>query len=329
MPNRRDVLTFGCFSLAGGALTLRGAFAQPKYPDHSIKLVIPFAPGGATDAIARPWAEKMKALLGPVFIENQGGAGGLLAAAAVARANPDGYTLLLGSAGQVLISTAGNNAPYDPLKDLEPISILALSAMTIAVHPSLPTANLRELIDYARSSSGTLSYGSSGVSTMSHLAGELFKSLTGITGIVAIPYKGGGPLIADLISGHIPIAVTSVNGQVLQLHEAGKLRMLAVTAPTRIIAAPDVLTAVEAGLPGMIAQSFFGLFAPAGTPKTIVEQIADATQSAMADDGLRQKLIGSGFEPHLDSSPQGARRFVEEEVGRWIPIIKGIGSKLE
>ena len=325
----RDVLTFGLICLAAGVLTPRPALAQPKYPEHSIKLIIPFAPGGLSDAVGRPWVDKMKTLLGPMFMENQGGAGGLVGGAAVARANPDGYTILLGSAGQILIPAAAGHGPYDPVKDLEPIAILVVAALTIAIHPSVPARTLKELIDFAKANPGKLSYGHSGPGTMTHLAGELFKSLTRTTDIVHIPYKGGGQSITDLISGHIPLLFVSVTGQVLELHHAGKIRMLAVTTPTRIIAAPDIPTAAEAGLPAMIAQNFIGLFAPAGTPKAIVAQISQATRTAMADQEFRHKLIASGFEPYLDSTPGAARRFVEDEIGRWTPVIKAIGLQLE
>jgi tripartite-type tricarboxylate transporter receptor subunit TctC len=266
----------------------------------------------------------------PDIRREPGGAGGAVGAAAVARAQPDGYTILLGgTAALVLIPAAARQAPYDPAKNLEPISILGLTAMTIATHPSVPGQNLKELIDFAKANPGKLSYGSGGAGSIAHLTGELFKSLTQTSHIVHVPYKGGGQSITDLISGHIPMVATSVTGQVLELHRSGKVRMLAVTTAARVIAAPDIPTAVEAGLPGMIAQNFFGLFAPAGTPKAIVEQIAQATGRAMADDEFRQKLIASGFEANLDSTPETARRFVEGEIGRLAPVIKAIGLKLE
>jgi len=316
--------------MLAGMLAAGGPAWAQNYPERSIKLVLPFVPGGITDTVGRLWAEKMKGLLGPIFVENQGGAGGAVGAAAVVRAQPDGYTLLLGgTAALVVIPATARQAPYDPAKDLEPISILGLTAMTIAIHPAVPAQNLQELIDFAKANPGKLSYGSGGAGSMAHLTGELFKSLTQTSHIVHVPYKGGGQSITDLVSGHIPMVATSVTGQVLELHRSGKVRMLAVTTAARVIAAPDIPTAVEAGLPGMIAQNFFGLFAPAGTPKAIIEQIAQATGRAMADDEFRQKLIASGFEPHLDSTPETARRFVDVEVSRWTPVIKTIGLKLE
>ena len=327
MMKRRDVLALGSAYVVAGPLTVRSVSAQSKYPERPIKLIIPFAPGGLTDVVGRPWADKMKTLLGPVFIEYQPGSGGLIGGAAAAHAHPDGYTVLLASASQFLVPAAGHG-PYDPIKDFAPISILVVAALAIAVHPSVPTVNLKELIDYAKANPGKLSYGSGGVGSTGHFTGELFKALTG-TDIVHIPYKGAGQMITDLVSGHIPMLVVNLTGQVREFHQSGKLRMLAVTTPARIMIAPEIPTAVEAGLPGMIFQNFAGLFAPAGTPNAILDQISQATRSAMADHEFRQKLIASGFEPYPDLAPETARRFIEDEVGRLAPVVKAVGLKPE
>jgi len=325
--NRRDILSMS-LALAGQAFT-RSAFAQGKYPDHPIRLVIPFPPGGVYDAVGRPWADKMKSLLGTVIVENQGGAGGSLGAAAVARAQPDGYTILLGGGGPLVVNPiAASRTPYDPLKDFEAISILTVTTLAITVHPSLPVHNLRELIDYARSNSGKLSYGSAGVGTFNHLTAELFKSLTG-TNIVHVPYRGAGPAISDLVGGQIPMITANVTGQVIELHQTGKLRMLAVTSPKRLIGVPEIPTAIEAGLPGMISQNFIGLFAPARTPRAIVEQVSQATRTAFEEREFQQLYIAAGNEPYPDMSPDAARRYVEEELARWAPVIKAIGLKLD
>ena len=327
---RRDVLMLGLSALSAAGMASRSALAQSKYPDRPIRLVIPFPPGGVLDAIGRPWADKMRSLLGIVVPENVGGAGGALAAAQVARAQPDGYTLLLGSGGtQVIIPIANGHAQYDPLKDFEPIAILGVTAVSIAVHPSVPVQTLKELIAYAKANPGKLSYGSAGAGTVTHLAGELFKSLIRAPDLVHVPYRGAGLAITDAISGHIPMITPNVTGQVIELHKTGKLRMLAVTTAERVSAAPDIATAIEAGLPGMIAQNFIGLLAPAGTPKPIIEQIASATRTAMAGRELPDLFLASGFEPHIDSSPEKARRFLDEEIARWSPIIKSIGLKLD
>jgi tripartite-type tricarboxylate transporter receptor subunit TctC len=327
---RRDVLALGLAALSARTLVPSAARAQGKYPERPIRLVIPFTPGGVNDAVGRPWADKMKSLLGTVVVENMGGAGGGLGAAAVARARPDGYTLLLGGMGShVIVGVATNRANYDPLKDFEPIALLGVTALTIAVHPAVPAHSLKELIAYGKVNPGKLSFGSSGAGAMTHLTGELFKSLAGLPDIVHVPYRGGGPLIADLVSGHIPMIAQSVTGHMIELHDTGKVRMLCVTSPTRLGAVPQLPTALEAGLPGMIAQNFLGLFAPVGTPRPIIDQIGQATRGAMADKQFKDAFLAAGFDPTLESSPEQTRQFVEEEVARWTPIIRAIGLKVE
>src|SRR5215831_12351072 len=326
---RRDVLALGLAAISGQALP-RQVRAQSKYPERPIRLVIPFTTGGVNDAVGRPWADKMKSLLGTVVVENIGGAGGGLGAAAVARARPDGYTLLLGGMGsQVIVGVATNRANYDPIADFTPIALLGVTALTIAVHPSVPAKTLTELIAYAKANRGKLSFGSSGAGAMTHLTGELFKSLAGLPDIVHVPYRGGGPLISDLISGHIPIIAQSVTANMMELHETGKVRMLCVTSPQRLAAFPSLPTAVEAGLPNMVAQNFIGLFAPAKTPKEIIDQLAQVTRGAMADVQFRQAFVSAGFDPYPDSTPEKAREFVEAEITRWTPIIKSLGLKLD
>jgi tripartite-type tricarboxylate transporter receptor subunit TctC len=324
---RRDVLAFGATMLCTG--TVSRAVAQAKYPDRPIKLVVPFVPGGVNDAVARLWADRVKALLGTVFIENQGGAGGAVGGAAVARAQPDGYTILLGGAGsQVLNPIAMSKPLYDPIKDFEPIAILATTSLTIAVTPSLPVHTLKELIAYAKANPGQLVYGSAGTGSMTHLAGEMFKSLAGTPDVVHVPYKGSGASLTDVISGQVPMIIANVTGQVLELHRSGKLRMLVVTGPERLVADPEIPTAVESGLPGMVSVNFTGLFAPARTPRPIVDQIASATASTLASEDVRKNLIEQGLEPYRDSTPEKTRRFVEEDIARWTPVIRAIGLKL-
>ena len=327
--NRRLALTAGLAAIGAMALA-RSALAQPKFPERPIRLVIPFPPGGVNDAVGRPWAERVKSSLGTVVVENQGGAGGSLGAAAVARAQPDGHTLLLGGSGAMVINPiAATRLSYDPLRDFDAVSLLALTAFAIVVHPSLPVRNLRELIDYARAHPGKLSYGTAGVGSGTHLTGELFKSIAGAADIVHVPYKGAGPAIADLIGGQIPMATPNVTGQILDLNRSGKLRILAVTTQARLVSAREVPTAIEAGLPGMIAANFVGLFAPAGTPGAVIERISQATRVAMSDAAFRQLLTASGLEPQPESTPEKTRRFLEDEIARWTPVIRSIGLKLE
>jgi tripartite-type tricarboxylate transporter receptor subunit TctC len=300
------------------------------YPTRPIRLVIPFPPGGAFDAVGRPWAEKMKPLLGTLVIENIGGGGASIGATAVARAQPDGYTLLLGGTlPHVNEALLKKRALYDPVKDLDPIAGIAANVLCIAVHPSVPVRTLEELIAYAKANPGKLSYGHAGVGSIQHLTGELFKSLAGTPGIVDVPYRGTGPLVADLIGGQVPMGTPGVTGQVLELHRSGKLRILAVTSPTRLIAAPEVPTAAEQGFPGMIVRGSIGVLAPAGTPIGIIDQIAQATRTVVAEPAFQRMLIDAGIEPTADSDPEKFRRSLAADVALWTPIVKALGIKTD
>jgi tripartite-type tricarboxylate transporter receptor subunit TctC len=323
---RRELLGLGAASLSAQLLVQFPVFAQVAYPDRPIKLIVPFSPGGVVDAVGRLWAEKIKTHLTTIVVENQGGAGGVIGAQEVARATPDGYTLLLGNTStQVLNPAVMPKPPYDALKDFAPISIIAITATCIVVNAAVPAKTLKEFIAYAKANPNKLSYGSAGAGTLTNLTGEMFKHLTGINDIVHVPYKGAGPGITDLVSGHIPMMTPNVTGQLLELHNAGKIRILAVTSPTRLKGAPEIPTAIEAGVPDMIAQLFNGLFAPAGTPKPIIDKIASAAAAAMADKDFQDNLVKSGFEPVINSNPEKARKFVSDEVQRWPPILKAAG----
>src|ERR1700716_182407 len=290
--NRRDALAAGMATLSAGALAPLSALA---YPDRTIRLVVPFSPGGATDVVGRLWAEKMKPLIGTVVTENRGGGGGVTGAAEVARAQPDGHIFLFGNTStQVLIPATMSNPPYDPLKDFVGIYILCNAPTSIVVHESVPAHDLMEFIAYAKANPGKLSYGSAGAGTLTNLAGELFKHLIGAPDIVHIPYKGSAPGVADLASGHIPMMTPNLGGPLIDFHRAGRVRILAVNAAARVKGAPDIPTAIKAGLPGMIAGNLNGLFAPANVPKAIIEQIAEATRKIMADEELQKVLVTSG-----------------------------------
>jgi tripartite-type tricarboxylate transporter receptor subunit TctC len=316
-------------SAVGLTAVWRIAKAQ-SYPTRPIRLVVPFPPGGAFDAVGRPWADRMTPLLGTVFIENISGGGSSLGAATVAHARPDGYTLLLGGTVPHVNEALIKSHPlYDPMKDLDPIASVAVFFVAIAIHPSVPAHTLQELITYAKANPGKLSYGHPGVGSIPHLVGELFQSLTANPQILPVPYRGAGPAIADLISGQIPIGLFGFTGQVLQLHRSGKLRILVVTSPARPIAAPEIPTAAEAGLPRLTAQATLGPLAPAGTPKPIIEQIAQASRTAMAEPAFQHMLIESGFEPTLDSNPEKFRRSLEADIALWAPVVEALGLKID
>jgi tripartite-type tricarboxylate transporter receptor subunit TctC len=319
--------------LAAGAAALpavsRIARAQ-AYPERPIRLVVPFPPGGAYDALGRPWAEKIKPLLGTVVIENIGGGGASLGAAAVARARPDGYTLLFGGSLPYVNEALLKSRPlYDPDKDLDPIMRVAVGYLAFAVHPSLSARSLRELVAYAKANPGKLSYGHTGIGSTNHLTGELFKSLAGTPDVVQVPYRGAGPVITDLISGQIPMGVVAVTGQSLGFHRTGSIRILAVTSANPLIAAPELQTAAQAGFPGLTNAGSYGLLAPAGTPTAVIERIARASRELLASRDYQEKLIEIAFEATPDSNPEEFRQVLAADVAHWAPIVKALGLKID
>lgn len=297
------------------------ALAQ-SYPSRPIRLIVPSSPGGVHDILARLWAEKLKPF-GTIVVENRSGAGTIIGAAEVGRADPDGYTLLLGSTNtHVLQPLSANRPAYDPLKDFSPVSLIGTTATAIAINPKLPVQTLREFIDYVRARPGQLAFGHGGTGTSTHLSGELFKQLAGGLDLISVPYKGLNPAFADVISGQIAMVTTNVTSQVTGFHKTQQLRLLAVNAPARIDAAPDIPTATEAGLPGMVAQTFFAIFAPANMPSALLEALNAPTQAALRDEDFRQTLMRAGFDPLPGYGPAEAKRYISEEYARWEPMVK-------
>jgi tripartite-type tricarboxylate transporter receptor subunit TctC len=227
----------------------------------------------------------------------------------------------------VLNTMTMSNVAYDPNKDFVPIGIFCASITSIAVHPSIPAQNVKQLIAHVKANPGKLSYGSAGTGTMSHLSGELFKAKTGMTDVVHIPYKGAGPGIADLVSGHIPMMSPNVTGQLLEFHKAGKIRILAVNSKERLRAARDIPTAIEQGVPDMIGQLFLGIFAPAGTPQAAVDTLSAANRKAVDNPEFEKVLIASGFEIVSYFTADAARQYMAEEFARWKPLVDSIGLK--
>jgi tripartite-type tricarboxylate transporter receptor subunit TctC len=321
--------------LAAGAAALP-VLAHPAsadtYPSRAIRLVLPFPPGGVFDIVGRPWADKVSksGTLGTVFVDNQPGAGGSVAAQLVAHASPDGYTIFLGTSSIHLAEMVLREHPLiDPMKELQTISMVAITCFGIAVHPSVPAQNLKELIAYVKANPGKLTYGSSGAGTMNHLSGEMFKSLTGITDLPHVPYRGAGPALADVIGGQIPIIIPAMTSQVLEFHRTGKLRLLAITYATRLPVAPEIPTAVEAGVPGLVTQQVLGIFTPAGVPSDIVARIDTANRAAMTDKTYVQSLVDAAVIPIPDWTVANFNQFMKEDVARWSPLVKSIGIKLD
>lgn len=323
--NRREFTGLGAVSLAAGLLPAAIARAQSKYPQSTIRLIVPYAPGGVVDAVARNWAERIRPLLGTVIIENEGGGGGTIGAATVAHATPDGYTLLFGdTSSQIIAPYLMLHPPYDTAKDFAPISLVATSSTAIVVHPSVPAKSLAEFITYAKANQKQLSYASAGTGTVTHLAGELFKELIKAPDILHIPYHGAGPGLIDLLGGVVPMMTPNITAQVLNFHRDGKIRILAVCAPAPLKAAPEIPAAVDT-LPGLVVQLTCGVLGPAATPPPIVAQISDATGKVIADPDFEKLMEAAGLDARTDASPAYARTYLASERERLIPIIKAAG----
>jgi tripartite-type tricarboxylate transporter receptor subunit TctC len=326
---RRDVLASGMAALSLAFTRSLPASAQSKFPDQPIKMVVPRSAGGVVDVVARIWGEQVKGELGSVLIENIGGGGGTIAAAAVTRAKPDGHTLLAGTTSELVISPVIMSRPsYDPVKDLAPVAMTAVSISALMVHESVPAKTLQEFVAYAKANPGKLSYGSAGVGTSAHLCAELFKQLTGLQDIVHVPYKGANPGLADFYSGHLPMFAASISPQVLDMHRRGKIRILVAGSPKRLQGAPDIPISSEVGLPELITLMFMGVFAPAGTPRPVIDRIAAVSNEAMADKDVQAKLIKAGFEPVIGMGPDETAKFVHDELVRWTPLLKVSGIKI-
>ena len=285
MTTRRTTLAIPlAITLAFGALASAPALAQQSFPSRPVNLVVPFPPGGGTDTGARILAEQLSKRWGqPVVVENKGGAAGQIGADSVAKAKPDGYTLLLGNIGtQAINPSLYAKLPYDADKAFAPVSLVAELPLAMMVNPALPAKTASEFIALAKSKPGQLSYSSSGSGSAPHLAAEIFKDQTG-TFVLHVPYRGGGPAIADLLAGHVQLSFMTVleaSGHI----KGGKLRALAVTGDKRVQALPDVPTLAESVVPGFNAISWIGLLAPAGTPPDVVDKIAADVRAVLADD---------------------------------------------
>jgi tripartite-type tricarboxylate transporter receptor subunit TctC len=309
-----------------GALCLAGATAAAPqelktYPTKPVRIVVPYAAGGGTDALARFLAQGLEKRLGqPFIIENRPGQATATGAAYVARAAPDGYTLLAATSTTLAINPGVyRKLAYDPLTDFAPISLVAAVPFVLVVNPSLPAGSVAELVALARSKPGELSYASGGMGAPHHIYMELFKSMTG-TDIKHIPYRGGGPALADVVAGHLPLMFGDV-GQVTSLVRERRLRALAVTVGKRLETLPEVPTMIEAGLAGYEANSWQSMVAPANVPAPIVA----ALNGALAEDAVRSHLLKLGMQP-MASTPQEFADYLRAEIVKWAPIIKAAGA---
>jgi tripartite-type tricarboxylate transporter receptor subunit TctC len=294
------------------------------YPSHPIRLIVPFPPGGSTDILARALGEKLaQGLAQPVVIDNRPGAGGSIGAEAVARAAPDGYTLMMGHLGTLAVNPSiYKSLPYDPVKSFAPVSLMAIVPSVLVVNPSLPVASAAELIAYAKAHPGKLAYGSAGSGSTSHLTTEYFKLVTG-TDILHVPYKGVGPMLTDLVSGQLSMGLNGAPA-VMQHVNTGRLRALAVTSLKRLEALPKVPTLDEAGVPGFDASGWYGVVAPAGTPQAIVARLNGEIGRAMQTPELRARLDSEGALP-APGTPEEFGVFIRAEIARWAAVLKRAG----
>jgi tripartite-type tricarboxylate transporter receptor subunit TctC len=297
------------------------------YPNRPVKVIVPFAPGGPSDAIARLLAQKFSDILGQQFyIENHAGGGGNLGTALAARAPADGYTILVASSSFMINPGLYARVPYDPYNDFDPVTEIADTPNVLVVHPSLPVQTVTELVALVRTSPGKLSYANPGTGTPSHLSGEMFKLALKLD-MVAVPFPGGGPMIQSVVGGHTPIAFSSMPPAAPQIKE-GRIRALAVTSAKRSIAVPDVPTMAEAGVPDQEGGTPQGILVPKGTPKEVGDLLYRETVRVIALPDIRQKLAAIGFEPIGSTSAEfGAR--IRTEIPKWAKVIREASIKPE
>jgi tripartite-type tricarboxylate transporter receptor subunit TctC len=314
--------------LCGLLLALAVPAAAQEWPSRSIRIVVPFAPGGIADTSARAISEKLGARLGqPVIIENKPGAAGNIGTEMVAKSTPDGYTLLLGYDGTIVVNPhVYSKIGFDVLRDFAPVTKLGDAGVIVVAHPSVPANNLREFIALAKASPGSFSYGSAGTGSSAHLACELLSQRTG-TNLVHVPYKGGGQAIADAVGGQIPLACTAVAGA-NQFMKSGRLKGLGLSSARRAAGAPDVPTFIESGLPGFVVDSWVGIIAPARTPRPIVQRLYAEIAALLQAPDVRERYAVLGIEP-VGNSPEEFGAQIRADLERWGPVVKQANIRID
>lgn len=322
-PARPFMLALLC---GAAALASQSPCAQP-YPSKPVRLIVPFAAGGPADVQARLIGPRLGEALGqPVVVENRPGGNTILATELTARAEPDGHTVQVISAGFAVNATLYPKLPYDSLRDFAPVTQFTSGPAIVVVHPSLPVRSVKELIALARARPGELVYASAGSGSPSHLAVELFKVMTG-TDLVHVPYKGAAPAMADLLAGHVQVSFPTILAALAHVR-AGKLRALATTGAARSPAAPELPTMIEAGVPGYEAANWFGAMVPAKTPPAIVARLAREIGRALRLPEVRERLLSQGMEP-VGNSPEEFSAYIRSEIVKWAQAVKASGAKPE
>jgi len=309
------------------ALAVAPAWAD-TFPSRPVRLVVPFPPGGAVDFYARVVQAQLAERFGqPIVIENRPGASGMIGADNVAKSAPDGYSLLLGNIATLAINVGlYAKMPYNPVTDFTPITHTIDVNYVLVVHPSVPVHSVRELIDYAKANPDKLAFGSAGSGSLPHLAGELFKSLTGVR-MIHVPYKGGGPMVTDLLAGSVQLVIAD-QANLMPHVKSGKLRALAVASAKRSPGAPELPTIAEAGVPGFQAVAWNGLVGPAGMSPDVVQRINRVFVDTMAVPDIRARLLDAGLDP-IGDSPDSFGRFIPVEIAKWSKIAKDVGAHVD
>ncbi len=308
------------------AFTAGPALAQ-KYPDKPIKLIIPFPAGGATDVMSRILAEKLSTRLGQqVIAENKPGAGTMLASEYVAKAPPDGYTLLMAASSLVIAPSMYAQVNYDPIRDFTPVTQVAALVHLVVVNPALPVNSIQELIAYLKAHPGKVSYGSTGSGTSTHLEAELFKKMAGVE-MTHIPYKGSTPALTDLVGGQTTVMIDPIASSKPFL-ETGRLRAIAVTTAQRSPSAPELPTVAESGLPGYEAMPWLGIVAPAGTPKPIVDRIYQEVSAVLKLPEVKERFKSLGLDI-IGNTPAQFETFIKQDQRKWAQVIKDSGAKVD
>jgi tripartite-type tricarboxylate transporter receptor subunit TctC len=313
-------------ALALAALALpQTAATQDAWPSKPIRLIVPFAPGGNTDVVGRITAEHLRQRLGvAVVVENRAGGGGIVGTHALVNSAPDGYTFCVCGSGPIAVVSAIEKLPYDPLKDLVPISLVNTNPLILLVHPSVPAKSVKDLIELAKQKPGALNYGSPGVGGLIYFSAELFQSLTG-TKMVNVAYRGGALATAALVSGEVQVLFANMSDALPQM-EAGKVRALAVTTRERSSQAPDIPTIAEAGVPGYHVESWNGIFAPVGTPQAIVDRMAKALADIPKDEATAARIRKVGSEPAANA-PAAFADMIRKESALWVQVVERAGIK--
>ena len=324
---RNKITAFLLLMLAVLCLAWAADPATAMYPERSLRIVVPFAPGGGTDVVARTLAEAMAKDLGvSVIVENRPGAGTIVGTQAVAVSKPDGYTLLMGTFANAVNPSLNAKLPYDPHKDFAPVALIARSFNIVVVNPKSSVRTIADLIAAAKASPDKMTFGTFGAGTSAHLAGELFKDMAKVN-LTAVPYKGAAPGITDLLGGQIDVMFTTV-ASAASLVESGQLRAIAVTSAERSPAFPQIPTISEAGVPGYAAESWYGLFAPAGTPTDVIERLNKSAASAVQSEAFRKLSVNEGLVT-VALPPQALEQYVRGEEERWRRVIRDAGITVE